>query len=85
MEGTIRLTNTSPTSEVEEQAEEAIVLGVNSQARTTQGDTQEETLQPESSEIEDTGIKKVETQEDQNTGPTKSKIQGIQMKEQYQI
>ena len=70
VEGTIRLTNTSPTSEVEEQAEEAIVSGVNSQARTTQADTQEETLQLESSEIEDTGIKKVKTQEDQNTGLT---------------
>ena len=42
VEGTIRLTNTSPTSEVEEQAEEAIVSGVNSQARTTKADTQEE-------------------------------------------
>ena len=68
-EGTIRSTNTSPTSEVEEQEEEAIVPGVNPQARTTQADTQEETLQPESSEIEDTNIKKVNTQEDQNTGP----------------
>ena len=68
MEGTIRSTNTSPTSEVEEQAEEAIVPGVTSQARTTHVDTQEETLQPESSEIEDTGIKKVDIQGDQNTG-----------------
>ena len=34
-----------------------------------QADTQEETLQPESSETEDTGVKKVHTQEDQNTGP----------------
>ena len=33
-------------------------------------DTQEETLQLESSEIEDNAIKKVNTQEDQNTGPT---------------
>ena len=70
MEGTIRLTNTSPTSEVDEQVEEAIVPGVTSQARTTEADTQEETLQLESSEVEDTSIKKVDTQEDQNTGPT---------------
>ena len=35
VEGTIRSTNTSPTSEVEEQAEEAIVPGVTSQAGTT--------------------------------------------------
>ena len=68
--GTIRLTNISPTSRVKEQAEEAIVPGVTSQAGTTQVDTQEATLQLESSEIEDTGVKKVNTLEDQNTGPT---------------
>ena len=44
VEGTVRLTNTSPILEVEEQAEEAIVPGVTSQARMTQADTQEETL-----------------------------------------
>ena len=76
MEGTIRLTDTSPTSEVEEWAEEAIVLGINSQVRTTQADTQEETLQLESSEIEDTSIKNVDTQEDQNTGPTEAQNTG---------
>ena len=70
VEGTIRLTNPSPTSEVDEQAEEAIVPDINLQTRTTQADTQEETLQLESSEIEDTGVKKVYTQENQNTGPT---------------
>ena len=70
VEGTIRSTNTLPTSEVEEQEEEVIIPSVNTQTGTTQADTQEETLQPESSEIEDTGIKKVDTQEDQNTGPT---------------
>ena len=41
-----------------------------------QADTQEETLQPESSETEDTGIKKVHTQEDQNTGPTQAQNTG---------
>ena len=70
VESTIRSTNTLPTSEVEEQEEEVIIPSVNPQAGTTQADTQEETLQTESSEIEDTGIKKVNTQEDQNTGPT---------------
>ena len=70
MEGTIRSTNTLPTSEVEEQEEEVIIPTVNPQAGTTQADTQEETLQPESSEIEDTGIKKVDTQEDRNIRPT---------------
>ena len=70
VEGTIRSTNTLPTSEVEEQEEKVIIPSVNPQARTTQADTQEETLQLESSEIEDTGIKKVDIQEDQNTGLT---------------
>ena len=43
VEGIVRSTNTSPILEIEEQAEEAIVPGVTSQARTTQADTQEET------------------------------------------
>ena len=70
VEGTITSTNISPSSGAEEQKEEVIILSVNPQAGKTQADTQEETLQPESSEIEDTSIKKVNTQEDQNTGPT---------------
>ena len=69
VEGAVRLTNTSPTLEVEEQAEEAIAPGITSQARMTQADTQEETLQPESSETEDTSIKKVNIPRHQNTGP----------------
>ena len=84
-EGTIRVTNSSPTSEVEEQEEEAIIPSVNPQIGTIQADTQEETLQLESSEIEDTGIKKADTQEDQNTGPTEVQNTGKQMKEQYKI
>ena len=72
MEGTIRLTNTLPTSEVEEQEEEVIIPSVNPQTGTTQA----ETLQLESSEIEDTGIKKVDTQEDQITGPTEVQNKG---------
>ena len=70
VEGIIRSTNTLLTSEVEEQEEEVTIPSVNPQAGITQADTQEETLQPESSEIEDTGIKKVNTQEEQNIGPT---------------
>ena len=70
VKGTIRSTNTSPTSEVEDQEEEVIIPGANPEAGTTQADTQEETLQLESSEIEDTSIKQVNTQEDQITGPT---------------
>ena len=70
VEGTIRLTNTLPTSEVEEQEEEVIIPNVNPHAGTTQADIQEKTLQPESSEIEDTSVKQVNTQEDQITGLT---------------
>ena len=70
VEGEIRSTNTSPILEVEEQAEEVTVPDVTSQTGTMQADTQEDTLQPESSEIEDTRIKKVDTQRNQNTEPT---------------
>ena len=70
VEGIVRSTNTSPILKVEEQAEEVIVPGVTSQAGMTQADAQEETLQLESSETEDTGIKKVDIPRDQNTGPT---------------
>ena len=76
VEGNIRSTNTLPISEVEEQEEEVIVPIVNPQAGITQADTQEETLQLESSEIEDTSIKKVNTQEDQNTAPTEAQNTG---------
>ena len=76
MEGAIRLTNTSPTSDLEEQDEEVIIPSIKPQARITQADTQEETLQPESLETEDTGIKKVHTPEDQNTGPTETQNTG---------
>ena len=43
VEGTIRLTNTLPTSEVEEQEEEVTTPSVNPQVGKTQADTQEET------------------------------------------
>ena len=61
VEGIIRSTNTSPTSEVEEQEEEVIIPSVNPHTGTNQADTQKETLQLESSEIEDTGLKQVDT------------------------
>ena len=70
VEGNIRLTNISPISDAEEQDEEVIIPSLNPQAGIMQADTQEETLQLESSEIEDTGLKKVDTQEDQNTRTT---------------
>ena len=67
VEGAIRSTNTSPILEVEGQAEEAIVPDITLYTRTMQADTKEDTLQLESSEIEDTGVKKVDIQRNQNT------------------
>ena len=72
MEGIIRLTNTSPLPEEEGKEEEVITPSPNLQARTTQADTQEETLQPESSKIEDTSTRQVYPSEDQNVGPTEA-------------
>ena len=72
MEGIIRSTNTSPIPEEEGKEEEVITPSFNPQAHTTQADTQEETLQPESSKIEDTGTKQVYASEDQNVGPTEA-------------
>ena len=72
VEDNIRLTNTLPISEAEEQEEEVIITSTNPQAGITQAVTQEETLQLESSEIEI----EVNTQEDQNTGPTEAQNTG---------
>ena len=72
MEGIIRLTNTSPIPEEERKEEEVITPSSNLQACTTQADTQEETLQPESSKIEDTSTKQVYMSEDQNVGLTEA-------------
>ena len=58
VEGTLRSTNTSPTLEAEEQAEEAIVPGITPQTRKVQADTQEETLQREFSTIPKYGTHK---------------------------
>ena len=69
VEGTIGLTNTSPIPEEEGKEEEVITPSSNLQAHTTEADTQEETLQPESSKIEDTSTKEVYVSEDQNVGP----------------
>ena len=72
VEGNIRSTNTSPIPEKEGKEEEVITPSSNLQAGTTQEDTQEETLQPESSKIEDTGTKQVYASEDQNVGLTEA-------------
>ena len=76
MEGTIRATNTSHTSDLEEQDEEVIIPSIKPQVGITQADTQEETLQLESLQTEDTSIKKVHTPEDQNTGPIQAQNTG---------
>ena len=57
VEGNNRLTNTSPIPDEEGKEEEVIIPSSNLQAGTTQADFQEESLQLESSKIEDTGIK----------------------------
>ena len=72
VEGNNRLTNTSPIPNEEGKEEEVITPSSNLQAGTTQADTQEETLQLESSKIEDTGIKQVHMLEDQNIGLTEA-------------
>ena len=72
VEGIIRLTNTSPIPKEEGKEEEVITPSYNLQAHTTQADTQEETLQLESSKIEDTSTKQVYLSEDQNVGPTEA-------------
>ena len=72
VEGNIRLTNTSSIPEEEEKEEEVITPSFSQQAGTTQADTQEETLQPESSKIEDASLKQVHMPEDQNIGLTEA-------------
>ena len=72
VEGISRLTNTSPIPKEEGKEEEVITPSSNLQAGTTQADTQEESLQPKSSKIEDTSTKQVYTSEDQNVGLTEA-------------
>ena len=66
VEGNIRLTNTSPTLQEEGKEEEVIISSSNPQAGNTQADIQEETLQLESSKVEDTGLKQVHRPYHQN-------------------
>ena len=72
VEGIIRSTNTSPIPEEEGKEEEVITPSSNLQVPITQGNTQEETLQLESTKIEDTGTKQLYASEDQNVGPTEA-------------
>ena len=69
VEGTNRGTNTSPVPDPEEQAKEVIPPNTGLQARIIPAETQEETLQPESLETQDTGVKQVHTIQDQDSKP----------------
>ena len=64
VEGTVKGTNTSPVPGPEEQEEEVITLNIGLQAGIIPAETQEETLQLESLETQDTGIKQVYTIQD---------------------
>ena len=63
VEGTNRGTNTSP----DKQEEEVIIQNTGPQARITPAETQEETLQLESLEIQDTGVKQVNPMQDKDS------------------
>ena len=67
VEGTNRGTNTSPVLTPEEQGEEVITPNTGLQAGIIPAETQEETLQLESLETLDTGIKQVNTIQDQDS------------------
>ena len=69
VEGTNRGTNTSPVPVPEEQEEEVITPNTGLQAGTIPAETHEETLQPESLETQDTGIKQVTTIKDKDSKP----------------
>ena len=76
VKGTIRSTNTSPTSDIVGQEEEVIIPSITLQAGIMQADIQEETLQLGSLETEDTNIKKIYTEKNKNTGPTEAQNTG---------
>ena len=74
VEGTNTGTNTSPIQNPDEQEEEDMIPNTGPQARITPAETQEETLQPESLEIQDTSIKQVNPMPDQDSDLYKPKI-----------
>ena len=76
VEGTIRGTNTSPVPGPEKQEEEVITPNTGLQARIIPAETQEETLQLESLETQDTGIKQVHTIQDQDFKPLQAQNLG---------
>ena len=60
VEGTNRGMNTSPVQSSDEQQEETTTTSKGQKSVVTQGDLPEETLQPESPETEDTGMKQAD-------------------------
>ena len=66
VEGANRGTNTSPVPNPSEQEEENTIPNTGSQARITPAEMQEETLQLESLEIEDTGVKQVSSMQNRD-------------------
>ena len=69
IEGINRGTNTSPVPDPAEQAKEVVTPNTGLQARIIPAETQEETLQLESLETQDTGIKQVHTIQDPDSKP----------------
>ena len=67
VEGTNRGTNTSPVQTSNEQEEEVTTSNTGQRARITPAEMQEETLQPESLETEDTGMKQVDPSQSQDS------------------
>ena len=67
VEGTNRGTNTSPIPNPAKQEEEDMIPNTGPQAGIAPAETQEETLQPESLEIQDTGVKQVNPMPDQDS------------------
>ena len=67
VEGANRATNTFSVPNPDEQEEANMIPNTGPQAGITPAETQEETLQPESLEIEDTGIKQVSPMQDQDS------------------
>ena len=67
VEGTNRWTNTSPVPNPDQQEEEVIIPNTGQQVRITPAETQEETLQLESLEIQDTSIEQVNPMQNQDS------------------
>ena len=76
VEGVNRGTNTSPVQNRDEQEEEIMILNTGPQAGITPAETQEETLQLESLEIQVTSVKQVNSMQDQDFKSLQAQIIG---------